>query len=132
MDDTLFDRIGGEDTISDAVDLFYRKVLRDDRIARFFDDVDMEAQAGTQRDFLVFVLGGPGQYSGLQMAEAHAELVERGFSDYHFDVVEELLGDALLALDISPDLIGEVTAIAESVRDDVLGRTLVTARPASS
>ena len=34
---SLFDEIGGEAAVNAAVDLFYRKVLRDPRISSFFD-----------------------------------------------------------------------------------------------
>ena len=39
---SLYDRLGGASALDAAVDLFYRKVLADERISRFFDDVDME------------------------------------------------------------------------------------------
>ena len=38
---------------------FYRKVLADERISRFFDDVDMERQAAKQKAFLTMVTSGP-------------------------------------------------------------------------
>jgi hemoglobin len=44
----LFDRIGGAATVDAAVDVFYRRVLTDDRISGFFDDVDMERQTAKQ------------------------------------------------------------------------------------
>ena len=36
----LFERIGGEAAVNAAVDVFYRKVLEDYRIKRFFDNTD--------------------------------------------------------------------------------------------
>lgn len=47
----LFERIGGAPAVDAAVDIFYRKVLSDDRISQFFDTVDMEAQAAKQKHF---------------------------------------------------------------------------------
>ena len=44
MTQTLFERIGGEPAVDAAVDLFYRNVLSDDSIGRFFDDIDMDEQ----------------------------------------------------------------------------------------
>lgn len=122
MSESLYDRIGGEAAVNAAVDLFYRKVLADDRINSFFADVDMEQQAAKQKAFLTMVMGGPNNYSGEDMRKGHAHLVERGLNDSHFDAVMENLGATLKELGVSDDLIGEAAAIAESTRDDVLGR----------
>ena len=48
---TLFDQIGGAAAVDAAVDVFYRKVLSDYRINRFFDDIDMETQVANQMLF---------------------------------------------------------------------------------
>lgn len=119
---TLFEKLGGEGAVNAAVDIFYRKVLQDDRINSYFTDVDMEEQIQKQKAFLTFAFGGPNNYSGLNMKEAHAKLVSKGMNDTHVDVVIELLGGTLKELGVGNDLIGEVAAIAESVRCQVLGR----------
>lgn len=119
---TLFEKLGGEGAVDAAVDIFYRKVLQDDRIKDFFTDVDMDEQINKQKAFLTFAFGGPSNYTGLNMKEAHVRLVERGMNDTHVDVVVELLGGTLKELGVSDELIGEVAAVAESVRDQVLGR----------
>jgi hemoglobin len=48
---TLYDQIGGAAAVDAAVDIFYRKVLTDYRINRFFDDIDMEGQVAKQKAF---------------------------------------------------------------------------------
>ena len=120
---SLYDSIGGKVAVSAAVDLFYDKVLSDDRIRHFFDDVDMKVQKGKQRAFLTMAFGGPTNYDGQDMREGHAHLVQRGLNDEHFDAVMENLGATLVELNVPADLIGQAAAIAESVRDDVLGRS---------
>ena len=119
---TLYEELGGEPAVEAAVDIFYRKVLVDDRISRFFDDIDMDVQAAKQKAFLTLVLGGPAKYSGRDMRQGHAHLVERGLDDSHVDAVLELLGKTLAELGVSAEKIGKVAAIANSVRDDVLNR----------
>ena len=122
MAQSLYDRIGGEAAMNAAVDIFYRKVLADDRIKRFFDDVDMERQAAKQKAFLTMVTGGPNNYTGKDMREGHKHLVERGLNDSHFDAVMENLGATLKELNVPDELIAEAAAIAESTRNDVLNR----------
>jgi len=122
MSDTLYEKIGGEPAVNAAVELFYRKVLADDRINKFFDGIDMEQQAAKQKAFLTMVFGGPHSYTGKDMREGHAHLVKNGLNDSHFDAVMENLGATLQELNVPGELIEQAAAIAESVRNDVLGR----------
>jgi len=120
---SLFEQIGGEAAVDAAVDVFYRNVLGDDRIAKFFDTIDMDAQRAKQKAFLTMAFGGPNNYSGRDMKEAHAALVEQGLNDSHFDAVAENLIKALEELNVPEDLAGQVLTIAASTREDVLGRS---------
>ncbi len=122
MSASLYERLGGEPAVSAAVDIFYRKVLGDDRISHFFDDTDMDQQIAKQKSFLTVAFGGPNNYSGLDMKAGHAHLVKRGLDDSHVDAVIELLGGTLAELGVGQGDIQEVAAIANSVRDAVLGR----------
>jgi hemoglobin len=122
MSKTLYERIGGEPAVNAAVDIFYRKVLNDQRINRFFDNVDMEKQAAKQKAFLTMAFGGPHSYTGQDMRTGHAHLVKMGLDDSHFDAVVEDLGATLVELNVPQELIDEVVAICEPTRNDVLGR----------
>jgi hemoglobin len=119
---TLYEELGGEPAVEAAVDRFYRKVLVDERVRHFFDDVDMDRQAAKQKAFLTMVFGGPAKYTGQDMRNGHAHLVARGMNDGHVDAVIELLGATLKELGVADAKIGQVAAIANSVRDDVLNR----------
>lgn len=119
---SLYEQIGGEAAVNAAVDVFYRKVLVDDRVSRFFDDVDMDQQIAKQKAFLTMVFGGPVAYTGKDMRNGHAHLVARGLDDSHVTAVIELLGESLREVGAPEDLIAKVAAIAESARADVLNR----------
>lgn len=119
----LYDRLGGEAAVTAAVDLFYQKVLADDRIAHFFEGIPMARLKGHQRSFLTVAFGGPNRYSGRTLEAAHARLVDRGLTDAHFDAVLEDLGATLAELGVPTDLIAEAAAVAETTRPAVLGRT---------
>ena len=116
---TLYERIGGEAAVDKAVDIFYDKIMADDRIKSFFDNIDMFAQARKQKLFLTLMFGGPREYTGKDMRSGHAGM---GIDDGHFNAVVENLAATLAELGVSNDDIGEVAKIAESVRDDVLNR----------
>jgi hemoglobin len=122
MSESLYDRIGGEAAVNAAVELFYRKVLTDHRINRFFDKTNMEEQIVKQKAFFTMAFGGPNTYTGEDMRKGHAHLVKMGLDDSHFDAVMEHLGATLTELNVPADLISEAAAIAESTRNDVLGK----------
>ena len=77
------------DAINAAVDIFYEKVLADDRVKQFFDDVDMPGQIGKQRIFLAYAFGGPVKHTGKDLRSAHSHL---NLSEEHFVAIAENLG----------------------------------------
>ena len=119
---SLYEQLGGAAAIDAAVELFYKKVLADDRIRHFFEGVDMAKQVRMQKGFLTYAFGGPVEYTGKGMAAAHRNLVAKGLNDSHFDAVVEDLGAVLKDLGVADHLIADAARIAESVRESVLGR----------
>ena len=121
-DQPLYERLGGEAAVDAAVDLFYGKVLSDASIAPFFDGLDMKRQAMKQKAFLTVAFGGPNRYTDRAMGAAHAKARENGLNDSHFDAVVGHLAQTLAELGVSAADIEDVGAVAESVRNEVLGR----------
>ena len=124
---TLYEQLGGQAAVDDAVNRFYRRVLKDDRTSRFFQGVDMAQQAAKQKAFLTFAFGGPNNYTGMDMRKGHAHLLKDGLNDSHVDAVIEDLGLTLKEMGVSDELVEQVATIANSVRDDVLSRETTTA-----
>lgn len=121
-DMSLYEELGGEAAVTVAVDVFYKKVLADERLSRFFAGVDMDRQRDKQRSFLTVALGGPNKYTGRGMRMAHASSVARGLSDEHFDAVVSHLAATLRELGVPEAKIAEAGAIVETTRDQVLCR----------
>lgn len=119
---SLYEDLGGAAALDAVVDAFYQKVLADDRVNGFFDNTDMAQQARKQKAFLTFAFGGPNKYTGKNMKDGHAHLVARGLNDSHVDAIVEILGATLKEFNVPDEKIQEVAAVAESVRDQVLGR----------
>ncbi|WP_165482804.1 group I truncated hemoglobin [Legionella gresilensis] len=122
MSETLFERLGGQNAVNTSVDIFYRKMLTDDRVRHFFDDVDIEKQIIKQKGFLTMVFGGPNRYEGKDMREGHRHLIKRGLNDSHIEIVIEHLGETLREIGANEEDIQKVASIANSVRNDVLDR----------
>jgi hemoglobin len=119
---SLFERLGGEEAIIAAVDLFYEKLLADARVSHFFEALDVDAQAKKQVTFMAWAFGAPETYKGRDLRAAHAGLLRRGLSDEHFDAVAQHLRATLEELGIEEPLIGEALGIVAGTRADVLGR----------
>jgi hemoglobin len=120
---SLYEKLGGAPAVNAAVDVFYRKCMRDARINYFFFGVNISEQAEKQKAFLTMAFGGPHQYTGRDMNRSHAKLVKMGMKDKHFDIVLDHLRATLSELDVAEPLIIEVINIAESTREDVMGRS---------
>ncbi len=116
---SLYQRIGGAEAISAAVDLMYQKVLADDHLHPIFVGVDMDQLKGQQVAFVSATLGGPDEYTGVDLGRAHSHLVAQGLTEEHFDAVVEHLRDGLTELGVDDELIRDVLAVFETTRDDV-------------
>jgi hemoglobin len=82
----------------------------------------MDKQMAKQKAFLTMVTGGPANYTGRDMREAHKHLLARGLDDLHVDVVIQHLCDSLTELGAPADIIATVKSVAEGARKDVLNR----------
>lgn len=117
---SLYQKIGGKPAIDAAVELFYKKVLVDERVKHFFDDINMNKQRRKQKEFLSAALGGPIPWTGKDMRTAHADIP--GLNDTHFNAIAEHLKATLEELKVSKELIDQALAIVETTRDDVLNK----------
>lgn len=119
----LYERVGGDRAMEQAVEVFYRKVLEDELVGRFFEDVDMEAQRLKQKSFMAMAFGGPYRYTSQDMREAHRQLVEKlGLTDTHFGRVMAIFRASVQELGLPDPEIDSMCEILESFRDDVLNR----------
>jgi len=114
---SIFEELGGAPAVNAAVDIFYAKVLADERINEFFSTVDMKRQRAKQKAFLTLAFGGPNKYTGKDMREAHKHM---NLNEGHFNAVAENLVATLQELNVSQEQIDKVVAVCLSVKDDVL------------
>ncbi len=115
--ETLFEKFGGEGTITKVVDYFYGLVLADKTVSHFFENTDMEQQRKHQSAFISFALGGPKQYTGKSMTKAHEGM---NLQPEHFDAIAKHLHDALAHFGVDETDIDAVITKVASLRDDVL------------
>ena len=116
MGEQLYERLGGEEGIERVVDEFYDRVLDDESIQHHFEGTDTDALREHQRAFLTMVSGGPEEYDGTDMREAHAHLA---ISEADFATVADHLDSALRACDVDEAdreaVLSEVAALEDAV-----------------
>ena len=81
---SIYEQIGGQDALIAVVDDIYKRVLADPQLAGFFTGSNMSRLKGKQVEFFAAALGGPDEYSGLSIKDAHRG---RGFLLVEFDMV---------------------------------------------
>lgn len=93
-DDTLYRALGGREGIQRFTADFYGRMLQDARIAHFFDGVNTAYLTRVLADYFCVAAGGPCEYDGVSMADAHAHL---GIRQRDFNALVEHLQDAMAA-----------------------------------
>lgn len=123
MQHSLYARLGGEEAINTAVEIFYHKILADQLLAVFFTAMQVDEIKAHQRAFFTAMLGGPSAYDGRTMEEAHHELVTKyGLSDVHFNRTIEHLQATLLELGVDTATVQGLIMVIETLRSNVLSR----------
>ena len=110
---TLYDRVGGDDAIAAAVDGFYERVVTDPTLSAWFEGVDLTTLKAHQRAFLAVGLGGPEQYEGRSMRNAHAGLA---ITNEAFTTTLGHLADTLRDLGVDPEVLRQIVRRIELMR----------------
>ena len=121
---SLFLKLGGDETLQKCVDIFYSKVLDSKLTSHFFNGLDLSRQKRMMFNFLAYSFHSPHHdYDGRNMSDAHKNLVlNKGLSDEHFDEMAKLMKESLLELGISDHLVSQVVKQVENIRPEILCR----------
>lgn len=119
MPQTIYNEIGGRDAVEAVVDDFYDRVLADEQLVGFFEGMDMAELHAHQVQFISSVAGGPVEYDGDDMYEAHDHL---DISECDFDAVGTYLERALRENGVDDDNVERIMAEVVALKDPVIGR----------
>ena len=89
---TLFERVGGEQKIGIFIHEFYDRVLADPELKPFFKNTSMDKLRRMQREFFSAALDGPITYTGSPLSHVHHG---RGITRHHFALYVGHLLDTL-------------------------------------
>ena len=115
---SLYDRIGGDEVINGMVSEFYSKVLADPVLRPFFKDVKLERLHNMQRELFSAALGGPIQYSGRPLHSVHAG---RGIKPKHMSRFVDHLFTVLDGYELDEGDRSEVISRVNTYADEIMG-----------
>lgn len=118
MKETLFERIGGKDTVDAMVVTFYEYVFADSELNSFFKETNVDKLINMQREFFTAALGGPIVYTGKPIHEAHFGL---GISRKQFARFVNHLLKTLESYDLSAMEVSDIIAQVSTYLPDVTG-----------
>lgn len=114
MVQTLYEKYGGFATASRIVMRLYDRILDDDDLGPFFDDVDMPRLIDHQTKFIASLMGGPVSFTDAHIAGAHRGL---DIGHPHFDRLKELVDEVLGEFGVAPQDAATVMGAIEARRD---------------
>ncbi|MGW4642866.1 group I truncated hemoglobin [Sphaerisporangium sp. NPDC004334] len=114
---SIYDQVGGAKAVAAVVEEFYTRVITDPALAGYFNDVDMGKLKAHQRSFVAAALGGPQEYRGRSMDQAHAGL---GITVGAFDTVVGHLAGALGACGVSTETIATIASALAPLKDQIV------------
>ncbi|WP_435158930.1 group I truncated hemoglobin [Haladaptatus sp. DFWS20] len=119
MSQSVYGEIGGRDAVEAVVTDFYDRVLSDDQLIPYFEGMDMDELRAHQIQFISAVAGGPVEYSGADMREAHIHL---DIDEADFEAVGTHLETALRTNGVGEDNIDAIMAEVVALKDPILDR----------
>lgn len=118
---SIFDQIGGASAVAAVVDDFYARVVGDPLLRDRFADTDLARLKAHQRSFVAAALGGPQEYRGKSMGEAHAGM---GITSEEFDAVVGHLAAALAACGVPAAIIDTIAVSLAPLKAQIVGSEL--------
>lgn len=113
LERSLYEKYGGFSTVSKIVMTLYDKLLDDDDVGPFFDDVDMARLIDHQTKFVSSLMGGPASFTDTHIENAHKHLT---IYDAHFDKLKDLIHETLTEFSVDGEDIQTVLAAFEQRR----------------
>lgn len=120
MLDELYETIGGRETVAQAIQLFYDRVLQDESLRHFFACTDMVKLREGQSMFVSMLLGGRVVYTGRDIGVAHENVRALGLNGGHFEAFLTHFRAALEEVGVSAEKAEHIVRLLEIKRDAVL------------
>lgn len=124
---SMYQRVGGAPTVRRVVDRMYAWIFHDDVLyLRYFVHVEKPTIKAHMVKLLSQVLGGPNQYTGRDLGEAHAHLRDSegrpvAVTAEHYARVGDYVIAALLVEHPPTDVLDAVRGVLASAESQIVG-----------
>jgi hemoglobin len=112
-----YDAIGGGPAVSAVVNDFYERVLGDSQLVSYFEGIDIPRLKRHQVLLVTQVLGGPNNYDGRSLKEAHEGL---GIDHDDFTRVAGHLTGAMREAGVPDDILMRAMATVAATEPDIV------------
>lgn len=114
---SLYDQLGGKESIRKVMDDFVVRLKADPRIGDQFAATDADRLASQLTDQVCEATGGPCKYVGLDMQAAHAGMT---ITKAHFNALVEVLQTSMNSHNVPLDVQLEVLSMLAPMHRDVI------------
>jgi hemoglobin len=121
IDKTLFDRIGGFDTLEKVHKIFYDKAFSHPWLKQYFTERPQSFLENQQTDFMGQLMGGPKRYAGKnpKMAHQHINITEDLFRLRQF-----MLNEAIIEYGLADELRKEWMRADASIKMAIIKKSV--------
>jgi hemoglobin len=123
---TLFDEIGGVETLKRVNKVFYDKVYAHPWLGQYFKQMPQEDIEKQQTDFIAQSIGGPDRYRGKSVINAHAHMF---ITEELFQTRESLLQAAFQEAGAPAALIEKWNKIDQAFKTALISNSATECRP---
>ncbi|MBA4492969.1 group 1 truncated hemoglobin [Paenactinomyces guangxiensis] len=117
---TLYERLGGEQSIAAVINEFYNRMLKDDRVNHHFFGTNMERLRRHQITyFMSYALGGPKKYEGSTLRASHSGLQ---ITSEEYEIAIKHLNSSLRKYNVPLDDIAKIEAFLRSVKPHIINK----------
>lgn len=118
---TLFDQLGGKETLAKVHKIFYDKIYADPWLGQFFKNIKQEIIENQQTDFMMEAMGGPKLYNGAFPVAAHQHMF---ISEELFEYRHHLLKQAMQEANLAPKLAQKWLKIDSAFKNSLVKKSL--------
>ena len=117
LEQSDYEAVGGAPAITAVVGRFYELVVGDERLAGYFEGVEMPRLKRHQVALVSQVMGGPVEYEGRELRAAHQGM---GISTEDFAIVVGHLVTSLTEAGVPAEIIGRVGVALGGTEADIV------------